>query len=366
MAPVWRHRDRVLQWQFIRRREVCPDEGEVARNVRSILHCPPSIQAVRSAVPRYLVGSPTIRTRWSKLAAGTNINNLKSAHVTQTPVALPPLNEQRRIVAAIEEQFSRLDAADALLDAAGERLAVLSKLLDAQMLSGWETKPLDSLCPVFVDCAHRTPEYSSEGVPALRPRDVVGGRLRLDTAARVGRSEFDIQTKRRVPLEGDVVYSRELSFGWAVAVPPDTTVCLSQGMVLFRPGASLLPEFLVLVLNSSLGRKQAERAAVGSAHPHINLRDIRAYRIPVPPLDEQRRIAAEVAARLSAVERVQASLEGARLRGAALRRSILERAFRGELVVQDPSDEPASALLEHIRAERDEATRAPRRRRVGA
>ena len=84
--------------------------------------------------------------------------------------------------------------------------------------------------------------------------------------------------------------------------------------------------------------------------------------VPVPPLEEQRRIVAEVEERLSRIDALRASIERAQRRSQTLRAAILERAFRGELVPQDPTDEPAEALLARIRAER-EATplRASRR-----
>jgi hypothetical protein len=102
-----------------------------------------------------------------------------------------------------------------------------------------------------------------------------------------------------------------------------------------------------------LAWQAAGTAAAGRRAPHINLRDIQAYEIPLPPLEEQRRIVAEIDERLGAIDVLRAAIERAQRRGAALRRSVLERAFRGELVPQDPSDEPASALLDRIRAERE-------------
>jgi type I restriction enzyme S subunit len=77
----------------------------------------------------------------------------------------------------------------------------------------------------------------------------------------------------------------------------------------------------------------------------------------------QRRIVARVEQRLSAIDAPQAAVERARRRSATLRRAVLERAFRGELVPQDPTDEPAEALLVRIRASRTAEPRAARRRR---
>ena len=70
-------------------------------------------------------------------------------------------------------------------------------------------------------------------------------------------------------------------------------------------------------------------------------------------LEEQRRIVARVEEQLSAVDALRAGIERAQRRSATLRRAVLERAFKGELVPQDPSDEPASQLVERIRFERE-------------
>ncbi len=100
--------------------------------------------------------------------------------------------------------------------------------------------------------------------------------------------------------------------------------------------------------------------------PKIDQKDVEALAVPLPPLAEQRRIVAEVERRLSIADAMAAEIDRALRRSAALRRSILEQAFSGKLVPQDPSDEPASVLLERIRAERATAEtaagRRPRRR----
>lgn len=75
--------------------------------------------------------------------------------------------------------------------------------------------------------------------------------------------------------------------------------------------------------------------------------------VPLPPLAEQRRIAAEVERRLSVIQQAEAAVEASLQRADRLRQSILKRAFAGELAPQDPDDEPASVLLERIRAQRE-------------
>ncbi len=106
----------------------------------------------------------------------------------------------------------------------------------------------------------------------------------------------------------------------------------------------------------------------GGVQPNLNLSIIKETVIPLPPLAEQEQIVSEVERRLSVVSALEATVEANLKRADRLRQSILREAFAGRLVPQDPSDEPVSALLERIRAEREEQTtgtthRAPRGRR---
>lgn len=91
----------------------------------------------------------------------------------------------------------------------------------------------------------------------------------------------------------------------------------------------------------------------GSNVPQINHDDIELLEVPLPPLAEQRRIVEEVEKRLSAVDELEGIISASIERAEDLRRAILKRAFEGRLAPQDPNDEPASVLLERIRAERD-------------
>jgi type I restriction enzyme S subunit len=147
---------------------------------------------------------------------------------------------------------------------------------------------------------------------------------------------------------------------------PEPTVFASY-LIRVRFSAECLPDWAALVINGPIGRRyvaSVRTQQVGQAN--VNGTKLAAMPIPLPPLDEQRRIVAEIEQRLSVIDAMRDAIEAALRHSAALRRSILERAFRGELVPQDPSDEPASVLLERIRAERAAAEPARRRARVAA
>ncbi len=134
--------------------------------------------------------------------------------------------------------------------------------------------------------------------------------------------------------------------------------------------SGISPNFIQLAFAEKTLRRSLEAKAKSSAgHQRISLTDLREYCIPLPPLAEQRRIVAEVERRLSVIQQAEVAVEANLARAERLRQSILKQAFSGKLVPQDPDDEPASALLERIRAEREAAeaaaksNRKPSRRR---
>ena len=110
--------------------------------------------------------------------------------------------------------------------------------------------------------------------------------------------------------------------------------------------------------------EETRRLSSGGVQPNLNLGLVRQLAVPLPPIAEQRRIVAEVDRRLSVIQQAESAVEANLARAERLRQSILKQAFSGKLVPQDSNDEPASVLLERIRAEREAAADAakPKRR----
>jgi type I restriction enzyme S subunit len=156
--------------------------------------------------------------------------------------------------------------------------------------------------------------------------------------------------------------SRSLIGRAAPFVDPEPMAFASY-LIRFRPGPDLDPRYAAYALASPRIRRELEEAAASSAGQYNLTHGIlKSLRLRVPSLDVQQAVIAEIERQLSVIDSLANALSAAKKRSAALRRAILERAFRGELVPHDPSDEPAGALLERIQAERAASTASPRRR----
>ena len=199
-------------------------------------------------------------------------------------------------------------------------------------------------------------------VPYLRVANVQRGFLNLERVITIETSEENIDQLRLIP--GDVLFTEggdrdKLGRGWVWR--GEVEECIHQNHV-FRARPILdgvIPEF-VSWWGNSFGQDFFSRFGKQTTNlASINLTVLSQFPIPLPPLAEQRRIVAEVERRLSVVQQAEATVEASLARAERLRQSILKQAFSGKLVAQDPDDEPASVLLERIRAEREaEASRA--------
>jgi len=287
---------------------------------------------------------------------GTTRLKLTKGSLNQIPVPLPPLNEQRRIVAAIEEQLSRLDAADASLVAASRRLDGLRGLAIADAMDGsWPMTALGEIAEVVGGVTKDAKRQDDPGfveVPYLRVANVQRGYLDLREVTTIRVPPAKAGALALQP--GDVLFNEggdrdKLGRGWVWS--GEIEGCIHQNHVFrARLREGFEPKF-VSWHGNTFGKDWFERHGRRTTNlASLNLTTLKSFPVPALPLEEQRRIVAEVEERLSVIDAMRASIEQAERRSGVLRRSILERAFRGELVPQDPSDEPASVLLERIRS----------------
>ena len=130
--------------------------------------------------------------------------------------------------------------------------------------------------------------------------------------------------------------------------------CFQNTVIRVRP-TSGMTSYLYHHLLGDARSGALGQAARGVGIHHLGAERMESWPIAIPPIAEQHRIVAEVERRLSGVQQAEATVDASLRRAERLRQSVLKRAFEGKLVPQDPDDEPAAVLLEHIRAEREAA-----------
>ena len=193
-------------------------------------------------------------------------------------------------------------------------------------------------------------------VPYLRVANVQRGYLDLSEIKTIEVTQEVADQLALVP--GDILFTEggdrdKLGRGWVWKGELDG--CIHQNHI-FRSRlllSEMHPEF-VSWWGNSFGQTFFEQSGKQTTNlASINLSVLSSFPVPLPPLAEQRRIVAEVEQRLSVAQKAEASVEANLRRVERLRQSILKHAFSGKLVPQDPNDEPASALLERIRVERE-------------
>ena len=319
----------------------------------------------------YLLSSPGVRREISRRATGTkdSMRNISQASLREIRVLVPPIAEQRRIVAALEDHLSRLDAADAGVSRVARRLKLLTKriLVEAVPVPGpdhWKLVSVADAGSVELGRA-RHPDWHTG--PHMRPYLRVANVFedRIDTSDLM-EMDFPPDVFERYRLvDKDILLNEGQSPEYlgrpAMYRGVPENVAFTNSLLRFRAGPGVLPEWALLVFRRHMHAGRFIRELrITTNIAHLSATRLKKVEFPIPPMEEQERIVAEVQDKLAAVQRLADAVDAGTKRAQALRRALLAEAFAGRLVEQDPADEPASVLLERIRAER--AARQPVRR----
>ena len=318
-----------------------------------------------------------------QLNRASAIPGLNREDAYRLPIALPPLNEQHRIVAKIEALMARsqqvkeaLEAIPPLLDQFRQSVLAAAfrgdltadcrrqdngEFLDYDFPSTWKKEKLGNLldelrqgwspkCEIFPSpCNDIWGVIKTTAVQSLR---FIEGENKQLPSHLEPRPELEI-------LEGDLLITRAGPRARAgvtclvSSVRPKLIAC--DKVYRFRVKESyVLPPYLAYFLNSASTISLIDELKTGISDSGVNLTQEKFLAIPVwfPPIAEQQKIVNKVKTLFKIADEIEQQYQQAKPYLDQLDQSILAKAFRGELVPQDPSDEPASVLLERIQAER--------------
>lgn len=233
------------------------------------------------------------------LTEGANINNLKLTEYLEYEIPLPPLEEQRRIVAEV-------DGCQEVLDGARQILAGYRFQLD--VAPDWESRPHGEICR-FIDYRGKTPEKSTSGIPLITARNIRFGFISREPAEFVTEDTYHAWMTRGFPKKGDVLFTTEAPMGMAALINHDNRFALAQRSICLSPNPEILNgAYLCRALLSAQVQKSLEAHATGSTVLGIKASSLKEIEIPIAPLNEQNRIVAELDAEAMQMEAVRTLL----------------------------------------------------------
>ena len=315
----------------------------------------------------FFLKSPDYWKTISEEKAGIALPNVNATKLKQIPILLPPLSEQRRIVAKLETLFTQLDAAvDSLKKAQGQlqryRRSILKSAFEGELTREWREGYANKLQPTT----------NSTGFPQNWEKTTVGKVIKKVSLSgkKVKKGDYEFEGKLPVIDQGS-------SFIGGYTNDEELKVECELPVIVFGDHTKAIKYVDFDFVGGADGIKVIKSQEM--YHPKLFYYFIRAIslpdrgysrhfqflekaHIPVPPLTEQEQIVSELERHLSVADEAEATIDAELKRAEHLRQSILKHAFSGKLVPQDPNDEPASVLLEKVRDEKE--NQQPKRKKT--
>ena len=316
----------------------------------------------------YLYKSQFMYNQIHEMSAGTTVDTYTIVNAIKTKVPMPSVAEQQRIVDRIESLFAKLDEAKEKAQAVVDgfeirKAAILHKAYTGELtkkwrlkhnvdLSNWRSMNLQEVCLMKItDGTHKTPIYcdAEKGIPFLSAKDVTSGEICWDNIKYIIPELHEELYVRLAPKRDDILLAKNGTTGVAAIVDTDAIFDLYVTLAVLRPNKDVVvPRYLLQIINSPLCKNQFDEHLTGIGVPNLHLRDIKNVQITVPPTDEQAEIVRILEILLAKEQRAKEFAEAILDQIETMKKSILVRAFRGELGTNDPSEKSAVELLESI------------------
>ena len=361
----------------------------------------------------------------------TNLRNLNfSSFINNTIIPLPPLNEQRRIVAKLEKIIAKINTCQQRLERIPTilkrfRQSVLAAACSGRLTADWreqhpDVEPAEELLKRIhkerkrlyeEDCAKAkaegrrkpkkpsnlnpkihnreidikipdtwiwtsfedissikqysmtsgpfgsalgTKDYVKDGIPVIRGQNVQKGLFVFENFVYVS-EEKSLKLERSIAIPQDIVIvAVGAGVGNSAIVPNELPkAILSQNCNKFTlDKLFVLPKFVIFSLQISISKAQMDLVVTDTARQFLSLTNLKKMLFAIPPISEQKEIVRRVETLFNNCDAIEQRYQKAKAYTDKLTQSILAKAFRGELVPQDPNDEPAEILLEKIRSEK--------------
>ena len=267
---------------------------------------------------------------------GATVGTFTISRAKSTKIPLPPLEEQKRIVAVLDAAFEGLTRARTHIETNLQNARELFDEHSRHLLSGnsktWRTAKLSEVCEKITDGTHQTPTYFDEGYIFLSSKNVTSRRIDWDNVKYIDEAQHIAMHKRIAPMRGDILLAKNGTTGVAAMVDRDVVFDIYVSLAHLRPLSVLTSEFLLYFVNSAMAKEQFNSRLKGQGVPNLHLKEIREVLISFPEDKVEQTVVVSEIENLLEKTASLASHYSAKLQDLDdLRQSLLQRAFAGEL-----------------------------------
>lgn len=360
------------------------EEGDILLSVRAPVG-PTNLAAERSCIGRGLAAIqaiPPLNQKYllhyfrhielwlSQQGTGTTFAGIGSKIIQNIEIPVAPFNEQKRIADKLDSLLARVDACRYRLERVSHilerfRQAVITAAISGELTEDWRASTdLSNRQPVslseilseiktgpFGSALHKS-DYVRGEVPVVNPMHINDGKIthsfEMAVSPEKAQELSDFMLKAR-----DVIIARRGVMGRCAVVQPEQEGWLcGTGSIILRVRSQILPDYLQVFLSSPTTVEALEAAAVGSTMVNLNQQILLSLQLSLPTLQEQQETIRRTKNLLAYADRIETRCSNALMQVEHITSALLSQAFRGDLVSQNPNDEPASVLLERIKSEK--------------
>ena len=271
--------------------------------------------------------SPYYRNHISAASAGANINNLRNEHIADLQISLPPLDEQRKVVAVLDKVSDLIAKRQAQLD----KLDLLVKARFVEMFGdpvsnpkGWPKVALSDLADVrigpFGSLLHKE-DYIEGGCPLVNTSHIVDWQIVVDKKFTVPKDKYEEMEPYHLKI-GDVVMGRRGEMG-RCAVVCDSGLLCGTGSLIIRPKSDVTADYIQKIISFPSFKRTIEDMAVGQTMPNLNVPIVSSFQIIKPPVEIQKKYYELV----ERVEKIKSSIRGSLDRLETLKKALLQQYF---------------------------------------
>ena len=309
-----------------------PDLGQPMTLGPNSILIRPDIKISTHRFLHYYFSSAKGKKQIDEISTGAAQKKFNKTSFRDLQIPLPPLPEQQRIVSILDEAF----AAIAKAKANAEQNLKNAKELFESYLQGvfengnWETKKLNEITEVK-DGTHDSPKYIKEGIPFITQKNIKPNGLSFDDTKFITDTDHEKFYKRSNVAYGDILISMIGANRGMAAIVDDKRVFSIKNVGLIKSSDSINMNYLLYFLKSSLAMKYVLYMSNGGAQEFVGLTALRSFPIPFPTLKEQQTIVRQLDALRAETQKLEAVYQKKLDDLEELKKSILQKAFAGEL-----------------------------------